>query len=382
MTDRGPQEIHEATSRHYRRGALLGMTMAEAFILIAFALLLLLAAWKAQSDEEIDRYRQIETLTPEQVRVVADMTNAGRLEQAGRFARSASFETLAALERNGVDIERLAEIATDIERWRLIDKDELVRILDGAKELPDDIQRDLADLVEIEDTRGIIEILNMTERAPENDLMRERLAGIGAQLDAARVAEADLIEDMQRTLGGLVAKVGGYIDENGAVVVRDSILFDVGSAALTRRMSDFLEELCVPWMQVMIRSPVNVAGAQIEGHASSEWSGGSTVQQAFLNNLDLSQRRAATVLRECLLIASRDGVDEDVEAWARAHLQAVGFSSARPVMDETGAEVPDQSRRVVFSLDLDQERLIEDLEGEVSQMQPTPASDQSAADTR
>lgn len=381
MTDRGPQQIHEATSRQYRRGALLGMTMAEAFILIAFALLLLLAAWKAQSDEEIDRYRQIQTLTPEQVRVVADMTDAGRLEQAGRFARSASFETLVALEQNGVDIDRLAEIETDIERWRLIDKDELVRILDGAKELPDDIQRDLADLVEIEDTRGIIEILKMTERGAENDLMRERLAGIGAQLDAARVAEADLIEDMQRTLGGVVAKVGGYIDENGAVVLRDTILFDVGSPYLTKGMDKFLEELCVPWMQVMMRSPVSVAGALIEGHASTEWHG-LTVQEAYLQNLNLSQGRAATVLRECLLIASRDGVDEEVEAWARAHLRAVGFSSARPIMDETGLEIPEQSRRVVFSLDLDQERLIEDLEGEVSQMQPTPASDQSAADTR
>lgn len=381
MTDRGPQEIHEATSRQYRRGALLGMTMAEAFILISFALLLLLAAWKAKSDEEIDRYRQIETLTPEQVRVVADMTNAGRLEQAGRLARSASFETLDALERNGVDIERLAEIATDIERWRLIDKDELVRILEGAKELPDDIQRDLADLVEIEDTRGIIEILKITERTPENDLMRERLAGIGAQLDAARDAEADLIQDMQRTLGGLVAKVGGYIDENGAVVVRDSILFDVGSPDLTERMEEFLEELCVPWMQVMMRSPVSVAGAQVEGHASSEWEG-RTVQEAYLKNLDLSQGRAATVLRQCLLIASRDSVDEGVETWARAHLRAVGFSSARPVMDETGAEVPEQSRRVVFSLDLDQERLIEDLEGEVGQVRPIPARGQAAADTR
>lgn len=381
MIERGPQEIHEATSRQYRRGALLGMTMAEAFILIAFALLLLLAAWKAQSDEEIDRYRQIETLTPEQVRVVADMTNAGRLEQAGRLARSASFETLEALERNGVDIKRLAEIATDIERWRLIDKDELVRILEGAKELPDNIQRDLADLVEIKDTRAIIEILKITERAPESDLMRERLAGIGAQLDAARAAEVDLVQDLQRTLGGLVAKVGGYIDENGAVVVRDSILFDVGSPDLTKRMEEFLEELCVPWMQVMMRSPVSVAGAHIEGHASTEWQG-LTVQEAYLENLKLSQARAATVLRQCLLIASRNSVDEDVENWARAHLRAVGFSSARPIMDETGLEIPEQSRRVVFSLDLDQQRLIEDLEGEVGQVRPIPATGQAAADTR
>lgn len=379
MNDPRSQEMYDTSSRQYRRGALLGMTMAEAFILIAFALLLLLAAWKVESDEELARYLQVEGLTPEQMRAVAGMTEAGRLEQAAQLAKSESFEALETLEQSGADIERLSDIATDIERWRLIDKDELIRILEGAQELPEDLQRDLADLVEIEDPRRIVELLDMTKRAPENDIMRERLAGIGAQLDAARAAEAGLVEDLRGTLGDFVAEVGGYIDENGAIVVQDTILFDVGSATLTARMADFLEDLCVPWMQVMMRSPVVVSGAQIEGHASSEWSEGSAVQEAYLNNLDLSQRRAAAVLRECLLIASREGVSTQVENWARAHLRAVGFSSARPVLGETGMEVPEQSRRVVFSLDLDQERLIEDLEGEVGQARTGPGPNMDAA---
>jgi len=81
------------------------------------------------------------------------------------------------------------------------------------------------------------------------------------------------------------------------------------------------------------------------------------------------------VLRECLLIASGEGVDDEVEVWARAHLQAVGFSSARPVLSEFGQEIPEQSRRVVFSLDLDQERLIKELEGEVRQSRSEPERD-------
>jgi hypothetical protein len=280
MADARDHEAMAASSRQYRRGALLGMTMAEAFILIAFALLLLLAAWKTQADREIDRYRQIEELTPEQVRVVAQMTEAGRLEEAAALAASENFETLAALdesavdverlaemERSGVDVERIADIATDVERWRLIDKDELVRILEGAQQMPEDLQRDLADLVELEDGRRIIELLEATERAPENQTMRQRLAGIGAQIDAARAAEAELISTMRARLGAVVEGMGGYIDDSGAIVLQDQVLFEGGQWDVTPRMQAFLREMCVPWMQVMMNSEVQVAGAQIEGHA-------------------------------------------------------------------------------------------------------------------
>ena len=40
------------TNRSYRRGAIMGLTMAEAFILIAFALLLLFAFWQWEKEKE------------------------------------------------------------------------------------------------------------------------------------------------------------------------------------------------------------------------------------------------------------------------------------------------------------------------------------------
>ena len=439
MSDAVRQEALGASSRQYRRGALLGMTMAEAFILIAFALLLLLAAWKTRADSELDRYRQIETLTPDQVRDVANIAATGHLQDAARLVRSDNFDALAQIKSSGTDIDRLLEFAADAERWRLIDKDELQRILDGARELPEDLQSDLADLVEFDDPQSIVRLLEVTARAEEeperyrqietltleevkavaelaaagqietaarlalsedfealsaieasdanvdrlrqiateeeswrriekDDLqrivdgaralpdelqgdlaelvedadpaeitrfmemknqaaedrsLREHLAGIGAHLDRVRSAEAELVEDMRRTLGTLVANVGGSIDEGGALILPDSILFDVGSARLTSRMNAFLEKMCVPWMQVMIRSPLSVSGARIEGHASSEWRADSSVQIAYLNNLDLSQRRSAAVLRECLAIVSNDASDPQIESWARDHLRAV-----------------------------------------------------------
>ena len=111
-----------------------------------------------------------------------------------------------------------------------------------------------------------------------------------------------------------------------------------------------------------MRSPIAVAGAQIEGHASSEWRADTAASEAYLNNLDLSQRRSQSVLRTCLTMASVPGVED----WAREHLVAVGFSSARPILFE-GAEDRAKSRRVVFSIDVDRSRVLTDVESEVDE---------------
>ena len=47
------------------------------------------------------------------------------------------------------------------------------------------------------------------------------------------------------------------------------------------------------------------------------------------------------------------------------HLAAVGYSSARPVLID-GAEDPAASRRVVFSVGLDDQGLLREVEGEVA----------------
>ena len=47
-----PAEVND-TDRSYRRGAIMGLTMAEAFILISFALLLLFGFWQKEMQKEI-----------------------------------------------------------------------------------------------------------------------------------------------------------------------------------------------------------------------------------------------------------------------------------------------------------------------------------------
>jgi outer membrane protein OmpA-like peptidoglycan-associated protein len=80
-----------------------------------------------------------------------------------------------------------------------------------------------------------------------------------------------------------------------------------------------------PWLQTLRQSGVDISELKIEGHASSEGPPGASPERAYLYNLDLSQRRAQNALRVCLNAVE----NAPVQAWARDHLTAVGYSSNR-----------------------------------------------------
>ena len=101
-----------------------------------------------------------------------------------------------------------------------------------------------------------------------------------------------------------------------------------------------------------------MADIRIEGHSSPEWRGAPTVHDAWVKNLNLSQRRAQSVLVYCLEHVQQTPLGD----WARRKLTAVGYSSSRPVM--TG-EIKDwrKSRRVVLGHDFSHDKLIAKLGG-------------------
>ena len=409
------------TNRSYRRGAIMGLTMAEAFILIAFALLLLFAFWQWEKEKEN---------TPE---VVAFRELPDDLRHA---VLNGSMETCINLKEQGVDFATCPSVEKPQEMWRFIDQDEVLRLMDAASKLPQDMQRDLADMVESQQARDILKEMAVLEglvesglkiadliassdtarKVKESGLSVEELLGIaqiveslqasghsfeelmvaadamnalaeeGRSIDDllataqtlegleqagqsledisqkirnAEAREAALVGALRGELGGLVSKVGGRIDDGGAIILPDTILFDQGKAQITPVLRKFLADACGPWLTVLKNSGVDIAEVKIEGHASSEWRSGSSAHQAYLGNLGLSQRRSQAVLRSCLNFVS----DTQVLQWARTHMIAVGYSSVRPVMRD-GKEDQVASRRVVFSASPNRENLIEQIETE------------------
>lgn len=438
--------------RSYRRGAVMGLTLAEAFILVAFALLLLFAFWQWEREKEnTPELQAINDLPYEQRQLIIDAANDNSLLVLAESNRTVA-ECVAAckipkvLEDSGMDImdipvvagamqslrqkgigpEELGAMAEALsspaptgelqEKWRFIDQDDARRLIDAASQLPSDMQRDLADMVESQDAQAVLkqlaqleelvetgqevadliasseaaqeiessgmnvedllatakimqsleqsgrtleELMETAEKLLALDQAGQSLADIADKIEQAQGQEKDLVATLRSELGGIVSNVGGKIDDTGAVILPDAGLFDRGKAEITPVLGQFLSDACEPWLNVLKNSRVEISEVKIEGHASSEWGASSTPQQAFLKNLDLSQRRSQAVLRECLDIVK----DSEIHEWARSHMIAVGYSSVRPVM-RNGQEDRAASRRVVLSATQDREALIEAIETE------------------
>ena len=312
------------------------------------------------------------------------------LEQNG------SMEAFIALKERGVDFAALASVETPQEKWRFIDQDEVLRLMDAASRLPEDMRRDLADMVESRQAQDVLREMAILEELVESgrkiaDLIAaadtarkveesgmnvdellaaaqtvaaleqagQTLEDISRKIRNAEAQEAALVGALKSELGGLVSKVGGRIDGSGAIILPDAVLFERGKAHITPVLRTFLADVCGPWLSVLKNSGVDIAEVKIEGHASSEWRSGSSARQAYLGNLDLSQRRSQAVLRACLDFVR----DPEVLEWARTHMIAVGYSSVRPVIRD-GDEDNAASRRVVFSATPNRQNLIDEIETE------------------
>lgn len=376
-----PADLNNS-DRSYRRGAIMGLTMAEAFILISFALLLLFAFWQWEIQKEN---------TPE-VQAFKELTNRQR-HNILQVSGDGSLEVFLSLKKQGMDFEAPHSIENAREKWRFIDKDELRRLMDAASELPEDIQRNLARLVENEQAHRILsemgaleeliksgqtvaELVKSSETAAAitetgksleellataqtiDDLRKagQTLEGISGKIRYAEAQEAALVGALRSELGRLVSEVGGRIDDTGAIILPDSVLFDQGKSQITPVLAKFLAQACGPWLTVLKNSGVDISEVKIEGHASSEWRSSSTPREAYLGNLDLSQRRSQSVLRTCLAFVP----DAEVLEWARRHLIAVGYSSVRPVLRD-GLEDRVASRRVVFSATPNRKSLLDEI---------------------
>lgn len=375
----------------------MGLTAAEAFMLICFILLLLLGLWRESTREATQFYEQF---TPNQ-RAAAEVYQA-ELENLGRNMNELkSFQDLVA-EAGGE--QRLREalkmlrsypnLPPDevIERVRLLNEAELKVIAEASAKLPKEVQRRLADLATTEQFSALIEVAHASPEefvesakrfqeyeatglspdevkllafeAADTASLSDELAeytsiGVNAEemrrlvqsLDELRQAQLlsgkNIADAIRERAGELIAEMGGSILDNGDVVFPESVLFDPGKDAIKPKFDRVLSRFCVPWLESLNAFDDSLRNIQIEGHASSEWNN-ELPRVAFRKNLDLSQRRAANVYKRCLDFAR----GTPLEGWAQSRLAAVGYSSSRPVRDGAGSEDRTRSRRVVFALDL------------------------------
>jgi len=141
------------------------------------------------------------------------------------------------------------------------------------------------------------------------------------------------------------------------------MLFESGRADVRAPFRSVLTDFVPRYLAVVHKYRDRIEEVRIEGHTSSDWARGVSVENAYFNNMALSQARTSEMLRLVHGLAQSD----DERQWVRSKVAAVGFSSARPVLTADGAEDVYRSRRVSFRVVTDSEtqikRIINDESG-------------------
>jgi len=388
--------IRKDHSASYRDGTVMGLTAAEAFMLISFILLLLLT-WRFVADgnrqEELERVREFgDQFSQEEKRLA--LAYRHRLVE---FKESMdvinhvleSGATMAEIQK-GLDLEgRFGNLEPDLidGRLRLMDKERLRMLLESVQDLPEDELQRLTNMTSTEDLAkrlqefeafknsgltlekslqladaemrlkdDIEELASKLKAFEETGLSPEEVGRL--QADAERVnnlrrgrerSRTDVASQLRKQIGARIAPLGGRILDNGDVIFPDRGLFEAGSAKISPEFDRVLQGVCRRWFEVLYGERHHLDTVQIEGHASSEFRDFES-REAFDANLDLSQRRASAVFKRCLDFGGRD----DVADWAQSRLVAIGFSSARPIRKD-GVEDRRASRRVEFAIGMKSE---------------------------
>lgn len=122
------------------------------------------------------------------------------------------------------------------------------------------------------------------------------------------------------------------------------ILFGLGSAQLKPEFRTLLADFFPRYLSILSRFKDSINEVRIEGHTSSLWSTGTSNDEAYYRNMELSQARTRSVL---LYVQSLKEVATE-RGWVRSNIAAVGLSSSRPILKDDGTEDTERSRRVTF----------------------------------
>jgi outer membrane protein OmpA-like peptidoglycan-associated protein len=135
------------------------------------------------------------------------------------------------------------------------------------------------------------------------------------------------------------------------------VLFDTGKADLKPHFKQILQEFFPRYVGIIATPKYenSIQEIRIEGHTSSDWNGGTGTEEAYFQNMQLSQDRTRSTLRFVLKLAD---VQKDVE-WLRRNMTANGLSSSHLIYKADGTEDADRSRRVEFRILTDADAKIE-----------------------
>lgn len=169
-----------------------------------------------------------------------------------------------------------------------------------------------------------------------------------------------LMQEFEKDLN----KMGADIDQKTLTFVFNSpdILFETGQSTIKPSYAHTLNNFFPRYMKVVDKYKSYIQEVRIEGHTSSEWTYGASMDTAYFENMRLSQERTRAVLHHVYHIHEV----QKYRPWIKENLAAVGLSSAKTIKDSQGTENKEQSKRVTFRIITNADEQLNQITGELS----------------
>lgn len=179
---------------------------------------------------------------------------------------------------------------------------------------------------------------------------KEELAKVQEKIRQVVVAwndsELSIYDALETEFGGDLEKWNAELDRNTLTLrfKAPEVLFDTNQAKLKPEFRSILADFFPRYLNVLNRFHKAIDEIRIEGHTSSEWGQNTPINEAYFNNMALSQERTRAVLEYAIML---DGV-KPFRDWAYKRVTANGLSSSQPILGNSGVEDSGASRRVEF----------------------------------
>ena len=178
---------------------------------------------------------------------------------------------------------------------------------------------------------------------------------------AYQAQKSEIYQELMKEFKDDLSKWDAEIDDNTLTIKfnNDEVLFKAGNPQLNPKFKTILNDFIPRYVNILTKDSHknNILEVRIEGHTSSEWAYGVSQDNAYFNNMNLSQARTRSVLQYILGMPS---IHSDKQ-WLMRYLTANGLSSSRPILGSNGRENSKRSRRVEF-------RIVTNAEGQIDEI--------------
>lgn len=157
-----------------------------------------------------------------------------------------------------------------------------------------------------------------------------------------------IAEDLRKELSNSNLLIN--VDETtGAITFSGDVLFNVDSAEIRPEFREMLKKFIPPYVKIILdkKNRDNISQIIIEGHTDDDGS--------YMYNLDLSQRRAFSVVK---YILSDEFPDYKYKEELKQYITANGKSKSTLKFNDDGTVNKEKSRRVEFKFNIKDEILI------------------------